>query len=151
MLGYVGAPETSSEVVDPEGWYYTGDLAVLDAKGYLRIVGRKKDMILRAGQTIYPAEIESVLEQHPKIREAAVVGVPSRLEGESTWAFVLLHEETKMTAREVKDHCRSLLEASKIPKHVRFVTEMPRSETGKPQKFMLRELALTEQEGAEPK
>ena len=151
MLGYLGAPETSSEVVDKEGWYYTGDLGMLDAKGYLRIVGRKKDVILRAGQTIYPAEIESVLVQHPKIREAAVVGVPSHLEGESAWAFILLREEMEMTAREVKDLCRLQLEASKIPRHVRFVTELPRSETGKPQKFILRELALAEQEGAEPK
>jgi acyl-CoA synthetase (AMP-forming)/AMP-acid ligase II len=150
MLGYLGGTAAGDEVLDGEGWYYTGDLALLDDKGYIRIVGRKRDVIIRAGQTIYPAEIERWLMQHPKIREAAVVGVPSRVEGESVWAFVLLHEGEHMTAQEVKDHCRAELEPYKVPRRVRFVAELPRSETGKPQKFKLRELALAEPEKGEP-
>lgn len=149
MLGYYRAPEMTAEVVDEDGWYYTGDLAVIDDKGYLRIVGRKKDMIIRGGQNIYPAEIEAYLASHPKIREAAVVGVPAMVGGESAWAFVILEEGVEMTAQEVRDHCRAELEVYKIPSRVRFVAEFPRSGTGKPQKFKLRELALQEMEGGE--
>jgi fatty-acyl-CoA synthase len=149
MLGYYRAPEMTATVKDEDGWYYTGDLAVIDDKGYLRIVGRKKDMIIRGGQNIYPAEIEAYLTSHPKIREAAVVGVPSPVGGESAWAFVILEDGAEMSAREVRDYCRAELEAYKIPSHVRLVTEFPRSGTGKPQKFRLREQALQEKEGGE--
>jgi acyl-CoA synthetase (AMP-forming)/AMP-acid ligase II len=150
MLGYFGGSEADHNVVDEQGWYYTGDLALLDAKGYLKIVGRRKDVILRAGQTIHPSEIERHLLAHAKIREAAVVGVPSSLTGETIWAFVLLQTGEQMTAQEVKEHCRSRLEACKIPSRVRFVADLPRSETGKPQKFRLRELALAELESGKP-
>ncbi|MCX7680520.1 MAG: acyl--CoA ligase [Anaerolineae bacterium] len=147
MLGYYRAPEATAAVMDEEGWYYTGDLAFVDEQGYLHIVGRKKDVIIRGGQNIYPAEIEAYLVAHPKIREAAVVGVPSEVGGESVWAFVLLEDGVEMTAQEVLDYCRAALEAYKIPSRVRFLREFPRSATGKPQKFKLRELAL--QEGGE--
>ncbi|MFQ6101148.1 MAG: class I adenylate-forming enzyme family protein [Anaerolineae bacterium] len=146
MLGYYRAPEMTAEVMDEDGWYYTGDLAMIDGEGYLRIVGRKKDMIIRGGQNIYPAEIESYLTSHPKIREVAVVGVPSAVGGESAWAFVILENGAEMTAQEVLDFCRAELEPYEIPGRVRFVTEFPRSGTGKPQKFKLREVALEEME-----
>jgi fatty-acyl-CoA synthase len=149
MLGYYRAPEMTATVKDEDGWYYTGDLAVIDDAGYLRIVGRKKDMIIRGGQNIYPAEIEAYLTSHPKIREAAVVGVPSAVGGESAWAFVILEDGAEMSAREVRDYCRAELEVYKIPSYVRLVTEFPRSGTGKPQKFRLREQALQEIEGGE--
>jgi len=141
MLGYYRAPDATAEVMDEDGWYYTGDLAVMDDEGYLRIVGRRKDVIIRGGQNIYPAEIESFLASHPKIREAAVVGVPAPVGGESAWAFVILEEDAAMTARDVLDYCRTELEPHKIPAHVRFVAEFPRSQTGKPQKFKLRSIA----------
>jgi fatty-acyl-CoA synthase len=141
MLGYYQAPEVTARVIDGEGWYYTGDLARMDERGYLHIVGRKRDLIIRGGQSIYPAEIENYLTAHPKIREAAVVGMPSAVEGESVWAFILLEEGVEMTAREVLDHCRLKLEPYKIPSQVRFMAEFPRSATGKPQKFKLREIA----------
>ena len=142
MLGYYQAPEVTAEVIDEEGWYYTGDLARMDEEGYLHIVGRRKDMIIRGGQNVYPAEIENYLASHPKIRETAVVGVPSPVEGESIWAFVILEDAVEMAAREVLDYCREELEPYKIPSRVQFVDEFPRSTTGKPQKFRLRETAL---------
>ena len=146
MLGYYQAPETTAQVIDEDGWYYTGDLAWIGEKGYIHIVGRKKDMIIRGGQNIYPAEIEAYLITHPKIREVSVVGVPSAVEGESVWAFVLLKDGAEMTAREVLDYCRQELEPYKIPSQVRFMDEFPRSEAGKPQKFKLRETALARPE-----
>ena len=148
MLGYYRAPEATAEVKDEDGWYYTGDLAVMDEKGYLRIAGRKKDVIIRGGQNVYPAEIETYLTSHPKVREAAVVGVPAAVGGESAWAFVILEAGADMTAREIRDHCRAALEPYKIPARVRFVADFPRSQTGKPQKFKLQAIAL--QEGGEP-
>lgn len=149
MLGYYRAPELTAAVIDGEKWYYTGDLAFLDAKGYLHIVGRKKDVIIRAGQNIYPAEIEAFLAAHPKIREAAVVGVPSAVGGESVWAFICLQEGAEMTVQEVLDYCRAELEAYKIPSQVRFRSELPRAEMGKVRKFALRQQALEEMKGGD--
>lgn len=145
MLGYYGAPEATAQVLDEEGWYYTGDLASIDEDGYVRIVGRLKDVIIRGGQNIYPAEIETYLAAHERIREAAVVGAPSDVGGESAWAFVLLEKGAQMTARDVLDYCREALEPFKIPSEVRFVPEFPRTETGKPRKFVLRQNALSDQ------
>jgi acyl-CoA synthetase (AMP-forming)/AMP-acid ligase II len=144
MRGYYQAPEVTAEVLDEDGWYYTGDLARIDENGYVQIVGRKKDLIIRGGQNIYPAEVESHLTAHPRIREAAVVGVPSAVGGESVWAFVILEEGVELTSREVVDHCRAALERYKIPSRVRFMDDFPRSNTGKPQKFKLRQMALQE-------
>ncbi len=145
MLGYHRAPERTAEVLDEEGWYYTGDLAWIDERGYLHIIGRKKDVIIRGGQNIYPAEIESYLTAHPGIRQAAVVGVPGALEEESVWAFICLEERAEMTAQEVLDYCRAGLEPFQIPSQVRFLPELPQGEPGKSQKFKLREIALAEQ------
>jgi fatty-acyl-CoA synthase/long-chain acyl-CoA synthetase len=147
MLGYYRDPEATAEVKDEDGWYYTGDLARIGEDGYLRIVGRKKDVIIRGGQNIHPAEIETHLASHPGIREAAVVGIPSTLGGESAWAFVLPADGQRVTPQEVLDHCRAELEPYKIPARVRFVTEFPRTSTGKPLKFRLREMALQETRG----
>jgi fatty-acyl-CoA synthase len=144
MLGYYRAPEKTAEAVDEEGWYYTGDLAVVDERGYLRIVGRKKDVIIRAGVSIHPAEIERYLGAHEKIREAAVVGVPAVIGGERTWAFIVLEEGAEMTAKEVLRYCRAELEAHKVPDQVRFAPDFPRAASGKPQKFILRDIALQE-------
>jgi fatty-acyl-CoA synthase len=150
MLGYYHAPDATAEVMDEDGWYYTGDLAVMDDEGYLRIVGRKKDVIIRGGQNIYPPEIEAYLASHPRIREAAVVGVPAAVGGESAWAFVILEGEAEMTAQQVLDYCRAELEPYKVPARVRFVADFPRSQTGKPQKFKLRSLAYQAIQRGEP-
>jgi acyl-CoA synthetase (AMP-forming)/AMP-acid ligase II len=148
MLGYYQAPDLTAQAVDSAGWYYTGDLAVMDERGYVRIVGRKKDMIIRGGQNIYPQEIKQFLAAHPRIREAAVVGVPQAIGGERVWAFIIPETsvegatEAPLTAREVLNYCRRELEAYKLPDQVRFVADFPRAASGKPQKFRLRELAL---------
>ena len=147
MKGYYHAPELTTAVLDADGWLYTGDMARIDDAGYLHIVGRKKDVIVRGGQNIYPAEIEHHLETHPLVEMAAVVGVPSPVGGESVWAFVKMKDGAAMTAREVLDHCRGRLEIYKIPSQVRFVSEIPEGEMGKPQKFKLRAAALQETAG----
>jgi fatty-acyl-CoA synthase len=149
MVGYYGAPEATAEVLDEEGWYYTGDLARMDEAGYIHIVGRKRDVIIRGGQNVYPAEIEAYLTAHDKIREAAVVGVAAAVGGEEAWAYLLLEDGAEMTAREVAGYCRAALEPFKMPSQVRFVADYPRSETGKPQKFKLREQASQEQASRE--
>jgi acyl-CoA synthetase (AMP-forming)/AMP-acid ligase II len=147
MLGYYHSPEMTAQVVDEEGWYYTGDLATMDEQGYLRIMGRKDDMIIRGGQNIYPTEIEESLVLHPYIREAAVVGVPGRMGGERIWAFVILEAGAEMSDRQVLDHCRAEMEAYRIPDRVKFMADFPRSGQGKPQKFRLREVALQGMKG----
>jgi acyl-CoA synthetase (AMP-forming)/AMP-acid ligase II len=144
MQGYYRAPEATSDVIDKDGWYSTGDLARLDEEGYLHIMGRKKDMIIRGGQNIYPAEIEAYLTTHPGIQEAAVVGVPSGVGGEQVWAFIILKPGNELSARDVLDYCRKELEPFKIPSQVRFVTDFPRTEIGKPQKYRIQSDILTE-------
>jgi fatty-acyl-CoA synthase len=142
MQGYYQAPEATAEILDEQGWYYTGDLAYMDKEDYLHIVGRKKELIIRGGQNIYPAELESYLVAHPKIKEAAVVGVPSKVGGEAVWAYLILDDDQNLTAREALDYCRQGLEPYMVPSQVRFVEDFPRSENGKPQKFKLREMSL---------
>ena len=142
MMGYWGTADLTAQVLDEEGWYHTGDLAVMDERGYLRIVGRKKDMIIRGGRNIYPEAIERHLVSHPAIREAAVVGVPGRLGDEEIWAFVILEEGSDLTPRQIREYCRGALETYQIPQVVRILPDFPRTSTGKPQKFRLREMAL---------
>jgi acyl-CoA synthetase (AMP-forming)/AMP-acid ligase II len=144
MLGYYKAPEATAQSLDDEGWYYTGDLAVRDAEGYVRIVGRKKDMIIRGGQNIYPQEIENYLLSHPDIQEAAVVGVPSEREGETVWAYVVPRDGSSLTPEDVLNYCRGEISAFKVPGVVRLVDELPRTATQKVQKFLLRDQAASE-------
>ena len=144
MKGYFGRPDATSEVIDEDGWYSSGDLALIDKNGYLQIKGRKKDMIIRSGQNIFPIEIENYLITHPDIQEVAVVGVPSELSGEEVWAFIILKQGTELTARQVLDYCRRDLEIFKIPNQVRFVTDFPRTELGKVQKYRLQSQIMAE-------
>ncbi len=144
MMGYWGASDLTAQALDAEGWYHTGDMAVMDERGYLRIVGRKKDMIIRGGRNIYPEAIERYLTSHPGIREAAVVGVPGRFGDEEIWAFVILEEGSDLTPRQIREYCRGALEPYQIPQVVRIVPDFPRTSTGKPQKFRLREMAMGE-------
>ena len=144
MKGYYKAPEATAAVMDEQGWYYTGDMATMDENGYFRIVGRKKDMIKRGGQNIYPAEVEKYLLTNPKIAEVAVVGVPAPLGNENAWAYVVPTKGTDLTALEVVEYCRGQIAAYKIPDEIRFVSELPRAHGAKVQKFKLRELAMAE-------
>jgi acyl-CoA synthetase (AMP-forming)/AMP-acid ligase II len=144
MQGYFRAPEATSDVIDKDGWYSTGDMAKMDEDGYLYIMGRKKDMIIRSGQNIYPAEIEAYLVTHPDIQEAAVIGMPSTLSGEEVWAFIIPRPGADLSPRQVLDYCRKELEAFRIPNQVRIVKDFPRTEIGKPQKYLLKAGILAE-------
>jgi acyl-CoA synthetase (AMP-forming)/AMP-acid ligase II len=144
MAGYYKAPELTAEVLDDEGWYYTGDMGTMDEKGVYKIVGRKKDMIIRGGQNIYPPEIEEHINAHPAIQTSAVVGVPSQMTGEDVWAFVVLNEGQSVTPAEVLRYCRKGLAAFKVPSEVRIVEELPMAGRLKVQKYKLRNRAIQE-------
>ena len=137
MMGYYKAPETTAQVLDNDGWYYTGDLATLDERGYVRIVGRKKNMIIRGGQNIYPAEIENHLTSKLEIQNAAVIGVPDELTGERVWAFVLPKDGAVVTPGDVLQHAREGLAPYKVPDQVRVVYHLPLTAAGKVRKFAL--------------
>jgi fatty-acyl-CoA synthase len=142
MRGYWDDPEKTSECVDAAGWMHTGDLATLDEEGYCSIVGRVKDMIIRGGENIYPREIEEFLLRHPKILDAAVVGVPDRKYGEAVCAVVRLRERVTCDEQEIIDYCRGQIAHYKVPRVVRFVDGFPMTVTGKVQKYLIREQQL---------
>jgi fatty-acyl-CoA synthase len=144
MLGYYGQHDGRGEILDSDGWLYTGDLATIDQEGYIRIVGRKKDMIIRAGQNIYPVRIENILAKMEGVAEAAVVGVPDPISGESVWAFVIPAPSSQVDEGTVLQFCRKNLEAYEIPQHVRIVQDFPRTASSKPRKIELRQKALEE-------
>jgi acyl-CoA synthetase (AMP-forming)/AMP-acid ligase II len=145
MKGYYNRPQETAEVLDEQGWLFTGDLGAVDEDGYLRLVDRKKDMIKRGAEAIFPAEIEHHLLTHPKIQMAAVVGVPSPIGGERIRAYVQPREGVDLSEIEVLEHCRGQIATYKIPQEVRFVSRLPLTATGKVQKFKLREEAEQEQ------
>lgn len=139
MKGYLNKPEeTARTIVD--GWLYTGDMAQRDEEGYIYIVDRKKDMIIRGGYNIYPREIEEVLFEHPEVVDAAVYGVPHPDLGEEVAADVVLRNGAKVTEEEVKDFVKSRVAPYKYPRYVRFVAELPKSHTGKVLKRELRKM-----------
>jgi len=138
MKEYLKNVEATAEALKG-GWLHTGDIGKLDAEGYLYIVDRKKDMIISGGENIYPREIEDVLASHPKIFEAAVIGLPDSKWGESVMAVVVLKEGENMTAQEVIDHCKASLASYKKPRSVEFVPSLPRNPSGKVLKPELRE------------
>jgi acyl-CoA synthetase (AMP-forming)/AMP-acid ligase II len=144
MMGYYKAAETTAQALDDEGWYYTGDLATLDDRGYVRIVGRKKNMIIRGGQNIYPAEIENHLMSHPDIENVAVIGVPDRLAGERVWAFLVPREGGALTPGDVLRYAREGLAPYKVPDQVRIVDDLPLTSTNKVRKFALLEMIREE-------
>ncbi|XP_028989076.1 medium-chain acyl-CoA ligase ACSF2, mitochondrial [Betta splendens] len=141
MLGYWGDDARTKECITKEGWYKTGDLGSLDAYGYCRIDGRIKDMIIRGGENIYPAEIEQFLHTHPKVKEAQVVGVHDDRMGEAVCACIKLLDGQDCTAEEIKAYCKGQITHYKIPLYVLFVTSYPLTVTGKIQKHKLREVA----------
>lgn len=142
MREYWNDPERTAETIDVAGWLHSGDLATMDEEGYVRIVGRIKDMIIRGGENIYPREIEEFLYQHPAISEVQVFGIPDEKMGEEVCAWVQLNEGQSMTEDELKAFCKDQITHFKIPRHVRFVTEYPMTVTGKIQKFVMRDQML---------
>jgi fatty-acyl-CoA synthase/long-chain acyl-CoA synthetase len=143
MLGYYKAEALTREVIDEDRWYYTGDLGSLDEEGYLRIAGRIKDMIIRAGQNIYPAELEKTLDNHPKIHMVSIVGVPDDIAGEKVVAFIIPKENSNLTELEVKDFCIENFAPYKIPRDLYFVDEFPMTPSGKVLKRELRGRVLS--------
>jgi fatty-acyl-CoA synthase len=147
MAGYFDAPEQTAETVDAQGWLHTGDLASIDARGYCRIEGRVKDMIIRGGETIYPREIEQVLLEHPRVLDVAVVGVPDEYWGERVAAFVRPAPGDPPTEAALHDYARLHLAPHKTPRSWHFVDEFPLTGSGKIQKFVLRERLLRRNPG----
>ncbi len=144
MLGYYNMPEQTARAIDPDGWLHTGDLAMREPNGYLRITGRLKDIIIRGGENIAPHEIENVLHRHPKVEDVHVVGVPSRKFGEEVLVCVKLKSGQVATEDEIRSFCAEALAHFKVPRWVRFVEGFPTTVTGKVQKYKIREQAVEE-------
>ncbi len=150
MLGYWEQPDLTGEAIDPAGWMHTGDLATMDADGYLNIVGRIKDMIIRGGENVYPREIEEFLYGHPDIVDVQVIGVPDDRYGEEVMAWVRLRPGAhELTADTLRAFCQGRIAHYKIPRYVASAEEFPMTVTGKIQKYRLRELAV-ERLGLQP-
>ncbi len=142
MQGYWEDPARTAEVLDPEGWMHTGDLAILDHQGYCNIVGRIKDMIIRGGENIYPREVEEFLFTHPKVQGVSCFGVPDARYGEALCAWIVLRPGTSATAAELRLHCEGEIAHYKIPRYFEFVEEFPMTVTGKIQKFIMRDVMI---------
>ena len=137
MQGYYGNDKATKETIEPDGWLHTGDVAVADDVGYLRLVDRRKDMIITAGYNVYPAEIERVLAGHPAVAMSAVGPIADEVKGELARAYIVLRPDASATETELIDFCRPHLAAYKLPRSVRFVADLPKTSTGK---IMRREL-----------
>ena len=144
MLGYWDQPDLTAEAIDSDGWMHTGDLATMDEAGYLRIVGRIKDLVIRGGENVYPREVEEYLYSHPDVADVQVVGVPDPKYGEELLAAVRLRAGAAVTEEELREFCRGRIAHYKVPRYVRFVDEFPMTVTGKVQKFKMREQAVAE-------
>ena len=144
MLGYWNDPERTAEAIDGDGWMHTGDLAVMDDDGYVNIVGRIKDMIVRGGENVYPREVEEFLYTHPDVVEVQVIGVPDVRYGEEVMAWIQLRENAHTTAVDIKDFCRGTIAHYKVPRYVKFTDSFPMTITGKIQKFKMRETSIDE-------
>ena len=146
MLGYWANPEATAGAIDEARWMHTGDLATMDGDGYVNIVGRIKDMIIRGGENIYPREIEEFLYGHPDVSDVQVIGVPSERYGEEVMAWVKPREGATLTAEALEAFCRNQIASNKIPRYWKFVDSFPMTVTGKVQKYLMREAAVEELE-----
>jgi len=144
MRGYYNNPEGTRQTIDDGGWLHSGDLAVMDEQGFVRVTGRLKDMICRGGEKIFPREVEEFLFTHPRIAEAYVIGVPDSYYGEQVMAWVKCKEGETLAADELQAFCRGQIMDYKIPQYIKFVAEFPTTVTGKVQKFRMREIAARE-------
>ena len=144
MLGYWNDPQRTTESIDADGWMHSGDLATMDSDGYMNIVGRIKDMIIRGGENIYPREIEEYLYGHPAIEDVQVIGVPDEKYGEQVMAWVKLREGSDATGEDIRDFCRGRIAHFKVPRYVKFVDGFPMTVTGKIRKVEMREISIAE-------
>ncbi len=151
MKGYWGDEAKTGEAIDADGWMHTGDLATMDAEGYVNIVGRLKDMVIRGGENVYPREVEEFLYRHPKVQDVQVVGVPDLKYGEELCAWIVLRSGQSATADDIRDFCKGQIAHYKIPRHIRFVEEFPMTITGKVQKFLMRQQSIADLGLAEQK
>jgi fatty-acyl-CoA synthase len=140
MKGYDQEPEATRRAIDEDGWLHTGDLATMDIHECFRITGRAKDMIIRAGENVYPREVEEFLHTHPKVAEVQVVGIPDARLGEAVAAWIRSKEPT--SEEEIREFCRGRIAHFKVPQYIRFVDEFPMTVTGKVQKFRMREIEI---------
>lgn len=144
MLGYWENPEATATAIDSNGWMHTGDTAIMDEDGYVNIVGRIKDMIVRGGENVYPREVEEYLMTHDSIEAVQVTGVPDPKYGEEIIAWVSLVGRAEMSEDDVKDYCKGKIAHYKVPRYIRFGEDFPMTVTGKVQKFKMREISIKE-------
>jgi fatty-acyl-CoA synthase len=142
MLGYWNEPERTAEAIDAARWMHTGDLAVMAQDGYVRIVGRIKDMIIRGGENVYPREIEEFLYAHPDVADVQVIGVPDERYGEELCAWIIVNDGSALTAQDVREYCKGKIAHYKIPRYVTFVDGWPMTVSGKVQKYKMREESI---------
>lgn len=139
MIGYWADDERTADSIDDGGWMHTGDLATMDENGYVTVVGRSKDMVIRGGENIYPKEIEDFLYQHEKIEDVQVIGVPDERMGEEICAWVKLMPNQQLNEDDLKAYCKEEIAHYKVPRYIKFVDEFPMTVTGKIQKFVMRD------------
>ncbi|TWC21067.1 MULTISPECIES: AMP-binding protein [unclassified Pseudomonas] len=144
MLGYWNNPEGTAEAIDRDCWMHTGDLATMDEQGYVCIVGRNKDMIIRGGENIYPRELEEFFFTHPAVADVQVIGIPCSRYGEEIVAWIKFHPGHSVTEQELQAWCKTRIAHYKTPRHFKFVEEFPMTVTGKIQKFRMREISIEE-------
>ncbi len=144
MKGYYNMPDMTREVMDDEGWFYTGDLATVDSQGYFRIVGRKKDMIIRGGYNIYPREIEEIFYTHPSVMDIAIVGLPDSVLGEISCAAILLKPGYAATVEDMKIFIAERVADYKVPDQILFMENLPMTLSGKIVKPDLKDLLINE-------
>jgi fatty-acyl-CoA synthase len=144
MLGYWNDEERTAEAIDRARWMHTGDLAVMDADGYVNIVGRIKDMVIRGGENVYPREIEEFLYTHPAIADVQVIGVPDDRYGEEICAWVRLRDDATLELEELKAFCQGKIAHYKVPRYLKVTDEFPMTVTGKIRKVEMRQVSADE-------
>ncbi len=144
MLGYWNNTEATTAAIDPARWMHTGELATMDTEGYVNIVGRIKDMIIRGGENVYPREIAEFLYTHPAVADVQVLGVPSRRYGEEIMTWVKLKPGATAKGEEIQAFCRERISHYKVPRYIKFTDSFPMTVTGKIQKYKMREHAVAE-------
>ncbi len=142
MIGYWDDEERTADTIDTDGWLHSGDLGIMDEQGYVQVVGRIKDMIIRGGENVYPREVEEFLYTHPDIQAVQVFGIPDQKYGEQVAAWIKLHGNHNLTIDELKEYCRDKITHFKIPSVIEFVDEFPMTVTGKVQKFKMRDAMI---------
>ena len=142
MAGYYNMPEKTADAIDSDGWLHSGDLATMNAQGYVNIVGRLKDMVIRGGENIFPREVEEFLIRHPKIADVQIIGVPDKFFGEELLAVVVPQKGEQISEEELREFCKGQISHQKIPRYFQFVEAYPLTASGKVQKFILRDQAI---------